>query len=312
MVVLASLIVAASTAAISASSAVPSAFGESQKKEEEISGRYVDSSAGFQIDFPKGWKGPRAYGYPLVSPESFSGWPSATMSVIAVDTATAKTLWQNPDFKKSALDSCKELARNYVPMNGMRISEVVKACDNDSFARTKTYSFATKDNIILVTFNANSTASYDKYITEFEKSVSSVRVAKPADLRMLVRDLTGQHSAVYKVAIPHSASTEGDGSSKQQAVVEVNVDTTSFVKNLRMADRRTVLFDVEGKNGTRGVTEISIGALLKGPYEVRVDGALTKEVKKTEDTTTGETLLSINYSHGAKHKVKVTSAAKWW
>ncbi|MER3407381.1 MAG: hypothetical protein C4292_00740, partial [Nitrososphaera sp.] len=99
----------------------------------------------------------------------------------------------------------------------MHISEVVKACDNDSFARTKTYSFATKDNIIPVTFNANSTASYDKYITDFEKSVSSVRVAKPADLRTLVRDLTGQHSAVYKVAMPPSALTEGDRSSKQQA-----------------------------------------------------------------------------------------------
>lgn len=294
---------------MAAAAVVSPASASSQKgKEEEggISGRYVDGAAGFQIDFPDGWKGSRAFSYPLVSPESFSAWPSVTMSVMTVDTQSAKVLWQDPNFKKSSLDPCKELARNYVTINNnkMRVSEVIKVCENDSFARTKTYSFATRDNIIIVTFNANSTASYDRHITEFEKSVSSIKIAKPADLRALVRDLSGQHPSVYKVAVP------GPGGGKQQTV-DVKVDSTSTVKNLQMKDRRTVSFDVEGRDGTRGVTEISIGALMKGPYEVRVDGAVTKEVKKTEDRTTGETLLSINYSHGSKHKVTVTSIKRY-
>jgi hypothetical protein len=297
---MAALLMAAAAVALPAS-----ASGQKGKEEEGgISGRYVDGAAGFQIDFPDGWRGSRAFSYPLVSPESFSGWPSVTMSVMTVDTQSAKVLWQDPNFKKSALDACKELARNYVTINKMRVSEVIKVCENDSFARTKTYSFATRDNIIIVTFNANSTASYDRHITEFEKSVSSIKIAKPADLRTLVRDLSGQHSSVYKVTVP------GTGGGKQQTV-DVKVDSTSTVKNLQMKDRRTVSFDVEGRNGTRGVTEISIGALMKSPYEVRVDGAVTKEVKKTEDRTTGETLLSINYSHGSKHKVTVTSIKRY-
>ncbi|WP_337862667.1 hypothetical protein [Nitrososphaera sp.] len=291
---------------------VSSAFA--QGSNELVGGRYVDGAAGFQIDFPDGWKGPNAYSYPIVSPESFAGWPPATMTVVTVDAQSAKAAWQKPDFKLSAIDACKEITRNYVTVNKMRASEVIKVCENESFARTKSYSFASKDGIIIVTFNANSTASYDKYIAAFEKSVSSIRVFKPADIRTLVRDLSGQHSALYKVVAQPAAA--GNGGGKATNAVDVRVDATSLVSNLQLtpaatADgKRAVLsFDVEGKKGTRGVTEISIGSLLKGPYEVRIDGALTKEVKKTEDRTTGETLLSINYSHDAKHRITITTAA---
>ena len=62
----------------------------------------------------------------------------------------------------------------------------------------------------------------------------------------------------------------------------------------------------QAKRGTRGVAEVSIGAIAKGPYRVTMDGKATDDFKMTKDWTTGKTLLSVNYDHGARHRIEIT------
>ena len=37
-----------------------------------------------------------------------------------------------------------------------------------------------------------------------------------------------------------------------------------------------------------------------------MDGKATDDFKATKDWTTGETLLSVNYGHGARHRIAIT------
>jgi hypothetical protein len=90
------------------------------------------------------------------------------------------------------------------------------------------------------------------------------------------------------------------------AQVTVKIDTTSKVGNIQLY-KNSLSFDVSGRKDTRGVAEASIG-FLKGPYKVAVDGKQTGDFKVTRDTTTGETLLSVNYGHDARHRVTITGA----
>lgn len=111
-------------------------------------------------------------------------------------------------------------------------------------------------------------------------------------MKAAIKKLSGMHGAALKVA--------DDGKK-----VTVRIDTTSTVSNGELG-KAGFSFDVAGKKVTSGVAEVSIGAIASAPYQVTIDGKATDDSKVTEDKTTSETLLSVNYSHDARHKVTIT------
>lgn len=111
-------------------------------------------------------------------------------------------------------------------------------------------------------------------------------------MKAAVKRLSGMHGVKQK-AIVHG---------KQ---VTVKMDTTSSISKVKLGEAE-VSFDVTGKKGARGVAEISIGTIAKGPYQVTIGGKAAHDFKASEDRMTSETLLSINYGHDVKHRVAIT------
>lgn len=264
---------------------------------DEISGHYKDRT-GLAIDFPKGWTGSDKIGFPIVGPDGFvpgGQWPSVNMAVMSTDAAKAKEMWQNPNYRYSlnSNSACEELARDYVMVGKVRASEVVKECKDSDYSKTKTYSIATKDSIIVIRLSADSSKGYDSHVKEFDKAIGTIQV-KAVDMRNAIKSMSGMQGVQGKATMSGKQFT-------------IKMDTTSKVSNLELA-KGVISFEVAGKKGTRGVAEVSIGAFLNGPFEATVDGKRTDDFKVTHDRTTGETLLAVNYGHDSKHRVAITGA----
>ena len=70
-------------------------------------------------------------------------------------------------------------------------------------------------------------------------------------MKAAVKKLSGMHGMALKAA---------DGDKK----TTVRIDTTSTTATNVELDKKVFSFDVAGKKGTRGVAEVSIGAIAKG------------------------------------------------
>jgi hypothetical protein len=269
-----------------------------QASSGDVAGRYKNAKTGLIIDLPPGWTGTGDLGFPIVSPTGIvpgGDWPAVNMAIMSMGASKAKEMWQDPDYRYTLASdaACKELSRSYVLVAKVRASEVVKECDgDDDYSKTMTYALATRDNIIVIRYSAESSKDYDAHIKEFVKSVGTLQLYKAVDVKVAIKSLSAMHGAQQKASI--------DG---KQAMVKI--DTTSKVSNFELS-KAGAAFDVADKKGTRGVAEVSMGTIAKGPYRVTIDGKPAHDFKVTEDRTTGETRVSVNYGHDAKHRIAIT------
>jgi len=81
------------------------------------------------------------------------------------------------------------------------------------------------------------------------------------------------------------------------ANIDVTVRSSSNITAFSLDEEtKTLTFAVEGEEGTDGVTEITIGRVLEGPYSVMVDGDVTTDFEV--DESSGETVIRLSYVHG--------------
>jgi predicted secreted protein with PEFG-CTERM motif len=81
------------------------------------------------------------------------------------------------------------------------------------------------------------------------------------------------------------------------ANIDVTVKSSSNITAFSLDEEtKTLSFAVEGEEGTEGVTEITIGRILEGPYAVAVDGDVTTDFEI--DEASGETVIRLSYVHG--------------
>jgi hypothetical protein len=86
--------------------------------------------------------------------------------------------------------------------------------------------------------------------------------------------------------------------------VDVELRSSSTVSNFELDEEsKTISFTVDGEDGTEGTTEIAIGSVLEGPYNVMVDGEATSDFTVAE--VDGETVLTVSYTHST-HDITVT------
>ena len=83
--------------------------------------------------------------------------------------------------------SCTLSQPSFVTINGInaeeRTGECIDAAGGGSSAKTKSYTFATQDNsLIVVGFYGNSTSIYDQNLPLFEESVRTISISRPADI----------------------------------------------------------------------------------------------------------------------------------
>ncbi|HEY8140846.1 MAG TPA: CHRD domain-containing protein [Nitrososphaera sp.] len=88
--------------------------------------------------------------------------------------------------------------------------------------------------------------------------------------------------------------------------ITLDLNSSSTISEFALdEDSKSITFTVDGENRTAGLTEISIGRVLEGPYAVTIDGQVTDDVEVTQAAATGESIIRISYTHSA-HDVVIT------
>lgn len=263
-----------------------------------ISGKYRNTTGGYEITFPKGWSGIEFAGvWPFVSPDGFDlfkGFPKVYMMTAHFNMTAASQLQNMATPNPASKINCQEISNRYILLNKVRSWEIVEECNtNGEFAKVKRYYVANNDFVISSSFSANSTAAFNKNVNAFEQSIQTLRVDKQTDIKSYFQKVAGTKTIVQKI----------DNKT-------IKLETTSTLSGFKFDKaRKTLTFTAEGKKGTPGLTEISIGQVLNGPYKVTIDGKNVKDVRVIEDTTTRETLVGFNYDHNKKHTIVISTVA---
>lgn len=83
------------------------------------------------------------------------------------------------------------------------------------------------------------------------------------------------------------------------SAVHIDVKTSSNISDFMLdEDRGAISFKAEGLAGTDGITEITIGRVLEGPYLVTVNGEATNDFDATQPESSRDTKIVIRYEHG--------------
>jgi hypothetical protein len=186
-----------------------------------VNGTYKNPDYGFEIAFPQGWVGTEFSGPfgKIVSTGPFQLGTSpnglSAMSIMFVDnrnnTALATisnltnplgTASQGSASGSIGVPRCKSLSFSPVTINGIKGEEGTYNCENimpgngqNASIRAKGFTFATKDNSLILISYTGSQNLYEKELSKFEDSVMTVKISNPGDIS------TSETYKVYKNAL---------------------------------------------------------------------------------------------------------------
>lgn len=106
-------------------------------------------------------------------------------------------------------------------------------------------------------------------------------------------DIVSASPPAVEPGLPETTQTVSVAGANIDVTVRSSSNITAFSLD---EETKTLSFAVEGEEGTEGVTEITIGRILEGPYAVAVDGDVTTDFEV--DESSGETVIRLSYVHG--------------
>lgn len=183
-----------------------------------VNGTYKNPDYGFEIAFPQGWVGTEFSGPfgKIVSTGPFQLGTNpngmSAMSIMFVDnrnntaletisnlTNPLATASQGSGSDSIAVPRCKSLTFSPVTINGIKGEEGTYTCENimpgtgqNSSVSAKGFTFATKDNSLILISYTGSQNLYEKELPKFEDSVKTFKINNPGDIS------TSETYKVYK------------------------------------------------------------------------------------------------------------------
>lgn len=276
-----------------------------QMMPKQVSGKYVNSDWGLEIEFPSGWTGIESSfeeGITSVSlNKGFSGdsFSMTSISLTMVDLSKAEESSQEettsppgeaptdvPDFKCDT----ETISSADITINGVRATETVihtecTGAGMDMSTKFKSVSIELDENrSIELTYMANPASDYNKNIAEFDKSIQTLKIEGVASTNVGLQLKTIVHSVLV-----------ADKS------IELQIQSSSTISDFKLDEqRKQVLFKASGQDGTQGTTIIPVSKVLKGPYTVTVDGQVVTDFETMENKATGETSIKLTYHHSTR------------
>jgi hypothetical protein len=194
-----------------------------------VNGTYKNPDYGFEIAFPQDWVGTEFSGpfgkIVSTSPFEIGTNPNgfSAMSIMFVDNRNNTALAMisnltNPlgdtTSQGSGSDSieephCKSLSFSPVTINGIKGEEGTYTCENimpragqNASVNANGFTFATKDNSLILISYTGSQDLYEKELPKFEDSVKTVKISNPGDIS------TSETYKAYKKALSQQLSNQ--------------------------------------------------------------------------------------------------------
>jgi len=94
---------------------------------------------------------------------------------------------------------------------------------------------------------------------------------------------------------------------RNQTIVQVDMNSSSLITEFQVDEpNKRVTFKANNAvQGEGGITEISIGKILEGPYAVTIDGKLITNITISKEETARDTILTISYGKNT-HEIVIS------
>lgn len=130
-------------------------------------------------------------------------------------------------------------------------------------------------------------------VTEFKYHATGIGLIQDAELKLINYTLPEEDEVELKPLV-RTVTVAGE-------TIEVELNSSSTISEFALNEAsKSITFKADGENGTAGVTEISIGRVLEGPYAVTIDGQVTSNVEVMQAAASGESIIRISYTHSAR------------
>ena len=167
---------------------------------QRLSGKYVHPEADLQMYLPQEWSGFQTRGLvdfgtvgTNITDVSDFGKQNMSISFLVTNTSEMEpnVIGVSGENFGGGSGECNTLSKSYTTLNGSVLLDVVNQCDNlGHFTKTKYIMGATEQNLFIITFRANSSDLYDTNLEKFNKSLDSIKIEKPMDIRKMLANLT--------------------------------------------------------------------------------------------------------------------------
>lgn len=276
----------------------------------EISGTYVNADVGVEITFPDGWSGTEVVLENGVVVSVYKGGLGAAAAgdvpVSMFLSATEKEETEPPADPSTEDMPCEVLSTAEVQVSGVKAAESVAECTMmGETVKAKTTVVNTETRWVVVSVIAPE-GEYDENEGEYDSSVGTLEVEGAMDVEGVENVVDEVEETVDETTSTVTLEAEVAMVMVAGAEVEVEFSSSSTISDVNIDEEsKTLSFTVEGEDGTEGMTEIGIGSVLEGPYTVAIDGEVTENFEVATDEVTGETTLTISYTHST-HDVTVS------
>lgn len=157
---------------------------------EYLNESYTNPTAGFHISLPGGWKGVNYQNIAMISPAGMhlmngNLGPNGDKVLMVIEALNASDfLRHRKDYYEIQKTGCNVLSDKNVTINGIIGQELFWQCSSNNDNKVINYFFGSGKTVIIVGLKGSGSI-FDSNLNKFMKSVSTLVIDKPTDIRKI-------------------------------------------------------------------------------------------------------------------------------
>jgi hypothetical protein len=269
--------------------------GNAYAQSQTLSGKYILPGTGFEMTIPIGWTGTQVdRSRAVFTPADSSDVSITVLTAERLDTKEIVTSEIDVTTGRSALGGpeCKSREGEILFLQTNKAFHTIHECSSpESYRITNTYVIFTLARSIAVSLSATSADAYERYLATFTDAVQTSKIDSQLNFRSALEIIFGTTGI-------STQSLNLEAANRQVGLV---VATSSRIS--------TVNFDEESKRLVVTLNElrrpegnllVPVNDVLRGPYQVYVNGELHNDFLVITDSDTGEQLVNVWYAQGER------------
>lgn len=269
--------------------------GSAYAQSQTLSGKYILPGTGFEMTIPSGWTGTQVDRERAVfTPADSSDVSITVLTADRLDTKKVVTSEIDVTSGRTALGGpeCKSHEGEILLLHTKKAFHTIHECSSpESYRITNTYVVFTLARTIAVSLSATSADAYERYLATFTDTVQTSRIDSQLSFRSALEVIFGTTGI-------STQSLNLEAADKQVGLV---VATSSRISSVNFDEEsKRLVVTLNELRRPEGNLLVPVNELLRGPYQVYVNGESHNDFLVITDSDTGERLVNVWYAKGER------------
>lgn len=269
--------------------------GSAYAQSQTLSGKYTLPGTGFEMTIPSGWTGTQVdRSRAMFTPVDSSNVSITVFTADRFDTKKVVTAEIDVTTGRAALGGpeCKSHEGEILFLQTNKAFHTIYECSSrESYRITNTYVVFTLARTIAVSLSATSADEYERYLATFTDTVQTSRIDSQVNFRSALEIIFGTTGLSMWNANLEAADSQ----------VSLVVATSSRISNVTFDEEsRRIVVTLDELRRTKGDLLVPVNEVLRGPYQVYVNGESHNDFLVITDNDTGEQLVNVWYARGER------------